>query len=150
MAKKKKSEDKSEYIPVKTADQNAMPEDSVKTEKAEVQEEITAVEREKGVQKPGKNKELESDINDLKDQLLRKQADYENFRKRIAREKEESIRYANQMLLLDIVAVIDDFERAIASADESEDFTAFHSGIVLIEKQLTSMLEKKWEGRIQA
>ena len=153
MAKKKKSEDKSESIPVKNIDKNAMPVDFVKTEKVETQEENAAAEGKERVLKPEKaekdnlstnTEELELDINDLKDQLLRKQADYVNFKKRIAKEKEESIRYANQMLLLDIVAVIDDFERAIASADESKDFTDFHSGIVLIEKQLTSMLEKKW------
>ncbi len=142
MAKKKKTEDK-----------NSIPADFVKTEKVETQEENAAVEGEERTPKPERAEkdelstnaeEPELEINELKDQLLRKQADYVNFRKRIAKEKEESIRYANQMLLLDIVAIIDDFERAIASADESKDFTAFHSGIVLIEKQLTSMLEKKW------
>ena len=52
---------------------------------------------------------------------------------------------ANRALLLDIVEIIDNFERAIRSADESHDFTAFHDGIVMIEKQFTSMLERKWE-----
>ncbi|MFW5644265.1 MAG: nucleotide exchange factor GrpE, partial [Alkalispirochaeta sp.] len=41
-------------------------------------------------------------------------------------------------------SVIDDFERAIRSAEESRDFDSFHDGIVLIENQLTSMLERKW------
>lgn len=87
---------------------------------------------------------LEEENSALKDQYLRKQADFENFRKRMVREKEDAIRYANSVLLLDIVSIIDDFERAIKSAEDSEDFASFHSGIELIEKQFTGMLERKW------
>ena len=88
--------------------------------------------------------ELEAENAELTDGLLRKTADFENYRKRMLREKEEFVAYANRELLLDIVSIIDDFERAIRSADESHDFTAFHDGIVMIEKQFTSMLERKW------
>lgn len=87
---------------------------------------------------------LEAENSDLKEQLLRKQADFENFRKRLQREKDESARFANKQLLLDILPVIDDFERAIQSAEESKDFNAFHDGVALIEKQFTGMLERKW------
>ncbi len=80
----------------------------------------------------------------LKDQLLRKQADFENFRKRMFREREEAIKYANSKLLLDLTAVIDDFERAIQSAETSRDFDSFLKGVSLIEKQMTNMLEKRW------
>jgi molecular chaperone GrpE len=88
--------------------------------------------------------QLENEISTLKDQYLRKQADFENFRKRIQREKQESIKYGNSGLLLDLVGIIDDFERAIKSSEDSRDFEAFHSGIVLIEKQFTTLLENKW------
>jgi molecular chaperone GrpE len=86
----------------------------------------------------------EEEIASLKDQLLRKQADFDNFRKRMFREKEESIRYANAKLLGDLIAVIDDFERAIGSAENSTDFESFLSGIKLIEKQFVGMLERNW------
>jgi len=89
--------------------------------------------------------ELESASTELTDSLLRKTADFENYRKRMLREKEEFATYANRELLLDIVTIVDDFERAIRSADESHDFTTFHDGIVMIEKQFTSMLERKWK-----
>ena len=89
-------------------------------------------------------KELEEENSALKDQLLRKQADFENFRKRMSREKEDSIRYANSKLLLDLTGIIDDFERAIQSAEVSKDFEAFLQGISLIEKQMTAMLENRW------
>ncbi|MEW5816546.1 MAG: nucleotide exchange factor GrpE [Spirochaetota bacterium] len=91
-----------------------------------------------------KVQELEQENSLLKDQYLRKQADYENFRKRMFREREEAVRYANSNLLLDLISIIDDFERAIKSSEDSLDFTSFHSGIELIEKQFTSMLERNW------
>ncbi len=87
---------------------------------------------------------LEIDNADLKDQLLRKQADFDNFRKRMFREKEDAIKYANSNLLADLVSVIDDFERAIGSAESSEDFDSFLSGFRLIEKQFVGMLERNW------
>lgn len=89
-------------------------------------------------------RELEDENSELKDQYLRKSADFENFRKRTIREKEDMAAFGNQQLLLDIVPIIDDFERAIRSADESQDFDAFHNGVLLIEKQFTGMLERKW------
>ncbi len=88
--------------------------------------------------------ELEQENSELKERYLRKQADFENYRKRMQREKEEFGAYATKQLLLDLVQVIDDFERAIESAKDSRDFDSFYEGIVLIEKQMTSMLERKW------
>jgi len=88
--------------------------------------------------------ELTEENSYLKDQLLRKTADFENFRKRMLREKGDGIRYANSALLLDIVPIIDDFERAIQAAAETEDFHSFHKGVAMIEKQLVSILERNW------
>jgi len=87
---------------------------------------------------------LEKEIADYKDRLLRKQADFENFRKRMLREREDAARYANATLLSDIIGLIDDFERAIKSAEESRDFATFLQGISMIEKQFVEMLETRW------
>jgi len=88
--------------------------------------------------------ELEGEVASLKDQMLRKQAEIDNFRKRILKDKEDAIKYSNANLLTDLITIIDDFERAIQSGSSSKDFDSFHSGIELIEKQFTGMLEKKW------
>ena len=88
--------------------------------------------------------ELEIQLAETRDQLLRKAADFENFRKRMNQEKQSSIEYANQSLLLDIIPIIDDFERAIQSAESSKDFTALLEGITMIEKRMISQLESKW------
>ena len=87
---------------------------------------------------------LEAEAADLKDKLLRKQADFENFRKRMIREREDAARYANGVLLTDIISLIDDFERAIRSAEESRDFPSFLQGVSMIEKQFVEMLENRW------
>jgi molecular chaperone GrpE len=89
--------------------------------------------------------QLEAEVNDLTDQLLRKSADFDNFRKRKMREQEEFAAYANKELLLDIVPIIDDFERAIKSSEDAKDFEAFHNGVAMIERQLVSILERKWK-----
>ncbi|MDR0644135.1 MAG: nucleotide exchange factor GrpE [Treponema sp.] len=88
--------------------------------------------------------QLEAENTALKDQYLRKAADFENFRKRMTREKQDAIDFANQNLLLDIVQVLDDFERAIKSAETSQDFQSFLDGVKMIENRLSSELENKW------
>lgn len=88
--------------------------------------------------------ELEAENTELKNQFLRKAADFENFRKRMNQKQQNAAQFSNQQLLLDLVSVIDDFERAIKSADDSRDYDAFHDGVVIIEKQLTGMLQRKW------
>jgi molecular chaperone GrpE len=87
---------------------------------------------------------LETEVADLRDKLLRKTADFDNFRKRMIREREEASRYANAALLTDVIATIDDFERAIRSAEESSDFSSFLQGVSMIERQLLETLESRW------
>lgn len=88
--------------------------------------------------------ELEAALAEARDQLLRKVADFDNTRKRLLRDKEESVKFANAVLLTDLVESIDGLERAIVSAETSRDFDALHEGVVLIERQLMGTLEKKW------
>ena len=88
--------------------------------------------------------DLETKLAELNDQYLRKAADFENFRKRVIREKQELSEFANQNLLLDILPIIDDFERAIKSAETSKDFASFYEGIAMIEKRFSTDLENKW------
>jgi molecular chaperone GrpE len=93
--------------------------------------------------------ELEAQLAETKDQLLRKAADFENSRKRLNQEKQNSIEYANQSLLLDIIPIIDDFERAIQTGESglqtgTTDYNGLLEGVKMIEKRLTSQLESKW------
>ena len=100
--------------------------------------------------------ELEAKLEEANDNYLRKAADFENFRKRMNQEKSIAIDYANQTLLLDLVTVIDDFERAIKAAETQREaagndseriassFFSLYEGISMIEKSLVTQLENKW------
>jgi molecular chaperone GrpE len=100
--------------------------------------------------------ELEALLAELNDQYLRKAADFENFRKRMNREKQDAIDFANQSLIQDLIPIIDDFERAIKAAETaiagtsagsggvSKDFTTLYEGISMTEKRLLTQLENRW------
>lgn len=87
---------------------------------------------------------LENDKAEMKDQFLRKAADFDNFRKRLIRDKEDAVSFANTSLLTDLIDVLDDFERAEEAAKKSKDFETLANGVDLIEKRLMGLLEKKW------
>ena len=88
--------------------------------------------------------DLEVKFAELNDQYLRKAADFENYRKRMIKEKQELVDFSNQNLLLDLLPVMDDFQRAIKSAETSSDFASLYEGIMMIEKRLSMELENKW------
>ena len=87
---------------------------------------------------------LEAEISNLKDQYLRKAADFENFRKRMQKDKQDAIDFANQSLLLDLIPVLDDFERALKASEAAKDYASLAEGIAMTEKRLVSQLESKW------
>lgn len=91
--------------------------------------------------------ELEKINAQLQDQYLRKAADFDNYRKRMIKEKQDAIDYANTNLLADLVKILDDFDRAISSGSSLEPGSAgasFADGVVMIRSQLGSMLETKY------
>ncbi len=79
---------------------------------------------------------------ELRDRLLRKSAEFDNFRKRVDRERREFADWAAAELVTDVLAVVDDFERALAVASPAE-AQAFRSGIELIHRQLLDVLKKR-------
>lgn len=91
-------------------------------------------------------KELEDEVAKWKNEYLRKMADFENYRKRMIKEKKDAIDYANENLLLDLIHVLDDFDRAIEAVEKySNDSTkAFMEGFNMIRKQLYSTLQGKY------
>ena len=106
---------------------------------------VPAAEAETGpIEWEKKSAELEVKLAELNDQYLRKAADFENYRKRMNREKQELTEFANQNLLVDLLPVLDDFERATKSSETSKDFASLYEGIIMIQKQLASQLENKW------
>ncbi len=84
-----------------------------------------------------------SELAELKDKYLRLYADFENFRRRTAKEKLDMINSANEGLLKSLSPVIDDFERAKQSMDSTDDITAVKEGVDLIYTKFTKTLESK-------
>jgi molecular chaperone GrpE len=82
------------------------------------------------------------DINtDWKDKYTRLYAEFQNFRRRVDKEKSDIYQYANEKIALDIIEVLDNFDRAVAHADEAQD-KSFAEGVLLIYKQLKNVLDK--------
>jgi molecular chaperone GrpE len=77
----------------------------------------------------------------LRDRLMRLQADFENFKKRIDRERIDHFRYATAELVVRILPVLDNFERAMAAARPGTSADALLEGLVLVKRQLVAELE---------
>ena len=91
--------------------------------------------------------ELEKMNAELQDQYLRKAADFDNYRKRMIKEKQDAVDFANSNLLVDLVEILDNFDRAIAAIGETEAGTpaaSFKDGITMIRTQMGTMLESKY------
>ena len=93
---------------------------------------------------------LQADLARFRDLALRSQADFENYKKRSAREKEEAIKYANSSLLERLVSIIDNFELGLAAAKEQGKQSPIYSGMVLVQKQLNDLLAENGLQPIEA
>jgi molecular chaperone GrpE len=94
--------------------------------------------------------ELEKQANDYKDQWLRATADYKNFKRRSDAERAELIRSASQGLILKLLPVIDDFDRAIANIPPEVASTSWWGGAQLIAQKLRTVLESEGVAPIAA
>lgn len=91
-------------------------------------------------------KRVEGEIADLKDRLARRQADFENYRKRVERERVDTYERAVAEIAAKLLPVLDNLKRALdveanVEPTESDEFRHFLSGVDLIYKQLTGVLE---------
>ncbi len=76
------------------------------------------------------------------DKLLRLHAEFENFKKRNLKEKEQFLKFANQGLIYELINILDNFERAFEQASKMNDFKSLHQGVEMILKQIHQLLEK--------
>ncbi len=85
---------------------------------------------------------LEKERDDFKNRMMRGAADLENFRKRASREKEELRKFGIDRVVLELLPVIDNLERALLHATESENEGGVVDGVRMVYKQFVSALEK--------
>lgn len=85
--------------------------------------------------------QLQAELGKYKDLAMRTAADLDNFRKRAAREREDSIRYANISLLERLLPVVDSFELGLEAAQKASDAGGILQGMSMIKKQLEDFLK---------
>ncbi len=142
---KKKDEEKLEEMKreideAEAADAAEDAADDVRAETAEGNREGTE-EAENGADDPVKRAEkLEADLAEKDAQMLRLRADFDNFRRRSAKEREELAAVVTQGILTDMLPLLDNFERALLA--EGSDLDSFRAGVSMIYKQMTEALAK--------
>lgn len=140
---KKKDEQKLEEMQQEIDEAEAAQEDAAEgseeealeeaaSEAAAMQEEIEALK--------GQVEKLTGDLQEKKDRLLRLQADFDNFRRRSAKEREEISAVVTQNFCKDMLPLLDNFERAMAA--ETKDVEAFQKGVEMIFTQFQEVLKK--------
>ena len=100
---------------------------------------------------------LEAELKQSKEQadeyyerLQRLQAEFDNFRKRTQKEKEETVKYAAERVVEAMLPVLDNFERAVFSSQTNKDFQAFSQGVEMILKQMQNALVREGLTPIEA
>ncbi len=115
-------------------------EDGKDTEEQQEQELADAEDTEEEIEE-----DLSAELKILEEKYKRLSADFENYRKRSAREKQETLDFGNAQKLKELLFVVDNIERAIEHSEESHgektDFIAFLDGIKLVHAQFLSSLE---------
>jgi molecular chaperone GrpE len=93
--------------------------------------------------------QIQRERDDLYDRLLRKSAEFDNYRKRIERERKDFTEWAAADVLNDLLAVMDDFDRALA-AEAPESAQVYKTGVELIHRALADLVRKRGVTPIQA
>lgn len=86
---------------------------------------------------------LQEELQEMKDKYLRLVAEFDNFRKRNAKERMELIQTAGKEVIISLLDVLDDCERAAAQMESSADITAIKDGVMLVFNKLKSILQSK-------
>ena len=145
---KKKDEEKLEEMKREIDEAEAAEEEDAAEEAADDVREETAEgsregteEAENGADDPVKRAEkLEAALAEKDAQMLRLRADFDNFRRRSAKEREELAAVVTQGILTDMLPLLDNFERALLA--EGSDLDSFRAGVSMIYKQMQEALAK--------
>lgn len=148
---KKKDEQKLEEMQQEIDEAEAAQEDAAEGSEEEAPEEAAAADaamQEEIEALKGQVDGLNKDLQEKKDRLLRLQADFDNFRRRSAKEREEISAVVTQNFCKDMLPLLDNFERAMAA--ETKDVEAFQKGVEMIFTQFQEILKKNGFEHIEA
>ena len=94
--------------------------------------------------------DLERQLAEQKDRLLRAVAEADNVRRRTQRDAEDRVRYANESLVRELLPILDNFDRAVASARAAAGAESVVAGVELIQRELLRVLERAGVSRYSA
>jgi molecular chaperone GrpE len=92
---------------------------------------------------------LQKERDELYDRLLRKTAEFDNFRKRVERDRKDMNEWAAADVIGDLLSIVDDFDRALA-AEAPPEAQSFKAGLELIQRQLAELLKKRGVSTVEA
>jgi molecular chaperone GrpE len=108
----------------------------------EGEDEITETLPEEALREKNESDDLKTKLKEMEDKYLRTYADLENYRKRVAREKEEIAQATSERLLRELLDVKDHLELALAHSHELQEVKGLQEGVHLTLKQMVKFLEK--------
>ncbi len=126
-----------------TKEQQEAPQDTAKNEDK----------HDKKSKKDKKNEELEkvtNELTELQNKHIRLQAEFDNFRKRTLKEKTELMKSGGENVLMSIIPVVDDFERALVAFAEVEEENPLKQGVTLIYTKFRDFLKQNGVKEIEA
>ena len=112
--------------------------DTAQTETVEVEEQVAEELEELTVEE-----KLQEEVKQEKDKFLRLFAEFENYKKRTSRERIELFKTASQDVMVSMLPVLDDFERALTHIEDDKEAEELRKGVLLIYQKLISTLEQK-------
>ncbi len=114
-----------------------------KEEEKKPKEKMVNIAEEEYIQLKEKEKEV-------MEKMLRLQADIENTRKRMERDKIVFLKFSNELIIGELIPFVDDFKRAFTAADQTKEFDVLHKGVEMILKRLLDLLKDKGVTEIEA
>lgn len=109
-----------------------------------------ATEKKEEIKKNEAEEELTAKLTEMQDKYLRLSAEFDNYRKRTLREKMEMSKTAGESVIVSLLPVIDDFERALLSIGESNDCGSIKDGIDLIYSKFSAFLKQNGVKEIES
>ncbi|GEO03195.1 protein GrpE [Adhaeribacter aerolatus] len=129
-----------------SADKNNLPEEEQQGNNASSTETSTVEEHslpDHGEAATDPVAKLEEELSDMKDKYLRLYSEFDNYKRRTSKERLDMLKTANQEMVVALLPVIDDFDRARQSMEQAQDVAAVKEGVDLIYNKLFSILQQK-------
>ena len=125
-------------------------EETDKTAEETAEGETAAEEQEGETEEEDETQKLQSEIAELKNQLLYKVAEFDNYRKRTLKERAELILNGGEKVITAILPIIDDMERAIDNGEKTDDPEVLREGMKLIHQKFMKTLEAQGVSKLEA